>query len=47
MLGTHNKKKKMRNNLCNNHLSMKIRKQVLQTYVIAILYYGSEDWTMN
>jgi hypothetical protein len=39
--------KKIRNILCNKNLFMEIRKQVLKTHVTAILYYGSEAWTMN
>jgi hypothetical protein len=39
--------KKMGNILCNKNLSLKIRKQVLKTYVITILYYGREAWTIN
>jgi hypothetical protein len=38
---------KMRNILCNKNLSMEMRKQVLKTYFITKLYYGSEAWAMN
>ena len=37
----------MRSLLCNKHVSIETRKQVVQTYVKSILYYGCEAWTIN
>lgn len=38
---------RLRSILCNKHISIEIRKQILQLYVTQILYYGSEAWTIN
>ena len=38
---------RMKSIVCNKHLSIEIRKQVVQSYVKSILYYDSEAWTMN
>ena len=38
---------KMRNILCNNSLSIEVRKNILKCYIEPILLYGSEAWTID
>jgi hypothetical protein len=38
---------KMKNFLCNKHVSLQTRKHVVQTYVKSGMCYGCEAWTIN
>jgi hypothetical protein len=38
---------KMKNFLCNKHVSLQTRKHVVQTYVKSVMCYGCEVWTIN
>jgi hypothetical protein len=38
---------KMKNILCNQSISIKVRKRTLQCYIEPVLLYGCEAWTIN